>query len=146
MYIELNCMRISYGKITYVMVFSFFNFSYSSFICLGVKDTRFISLPFILNEYLFVTSSCINLLSCCYGLPSNKWLTCIGTTSHNTTSQYATTTIFNEAMYLIMKMVSRVEYVLPLTFQIIHLDMHIQCSPHHKCLSLNQILNTKHHL
>jgi len=41
-----------------------------------------------------------------------------------------------------MNITYHVEYVLPLTFQIIHLDMHIQRSPYHKCLSLNWILNT----
>jgi len=46
---------------------------------------------------------------------------------------------------LFLKMTSRMQYVIPIIFQIIEHDMHIQCSSHHKYLSLNRILNIKHH-
>jgi len=44
------------------IIFSFFNFSCSSYICLGIKDARVIGLSFISKEYLFVTLSYIGMV------------------------------------------------------------------------------------
>lgn len=42
-------------KLSFSTIFSFINFSCSSYIFLGVKDTKVIGLPFILMEYIFVS-------------------------------------------------------------------------------------------
>jgi len=75
-------------KLSFSTIFSFFNFHRSVYICLGVKDTIVIGLPFISKVHLFVTLPCITLLSYLHDLPSNKWLVYISITSHNISSQY----------------------------------------------------------
>ena len=50
-------------KLSFLIIFPFFNFSCSSYVCLSIKDTRVIGLLFILDEYLFVTLSYISLIS-----------------------------------------------------------------------------------
>ena len=73
-------------KLLSPLIFPFFNFICSSYICLGVKYTRVVGFSFISKEYLFVTQSCIAFLSYHHGLQATNYL--LALIEHHITPHY----------------------------------------------------------
>jgi hypothetical protein len=67
---------------------SLFNFNWSSYTCFRNRGIRVMVLSSSTIVYLFLNLLWIALLSNYHGRHKSKWLACIGTTSHITSSEY----------------------------------------------------------